>query len=223
MVSVAGNRFVDFKMKSGIQSFLQLDVVKYAPDFLDSRYYNDYHYVCEGVTFIDEQKLYIISFQPKPDVKETLYKGYLYIDAASYALVIARFEIYPLQLKAAEKMMILKNSKSVNLSLRRAVYTVLYKTFGGVYYLNYVRADIDFSSRKKMSFANKNIHSWIEMVCTAVNTADVTPFERRERLPVHTIFSETRHAYDISFWDNYTIIAPEERFLQLIHSLETEE
>jgi len=223
MVSGTEHKFLDFKIKSGVQTFFQLDVVKYAPDFLDPRYYDNYYYTHTGTSFVDEQRLYVISFQPKPGAREALYKGHLYIDAESYALVMVRFEVVPKQLKEVTKILVQKNSKSVNLSLKGVVYTVLFKEFGGIYYLNYARADLNFSSRKKMSFSNRNIHSWIEMVCTDIATTDVKPFERRERHPVRSIFSETRHSYDISFWDKYTIIAPEERFLRLIHSLEVEE
>jgi len=223
ILSAAGDKFVDFKMKSGIQTFFQLDVVKYMPDFLDPQHIGNYRYACVGTTFVDEQSLYVISFQPESGVKGSLYKGHLYIDTETYALVMIRFEVCPEQLKEVSKMLVLKNSKTIDLSLKRAVYTVLYKAFEGICYLNYIRVDIDFNSRWKKNSSNRNIHCWLEMVATDISTTAVKPFERKERLPIRTIFSETRHTYDLSFWDNYTIIAPEERFMRLIHSLETEE
>ena len=220
IVLEAKQKFVNLKIKSGIQSLFQLDIVKYAPDFLDPRYYGKYDFAYAGTSFVDEQRLYVLSFQPSSGEKESLYKGRLYIDAESYALVMARFEVCPGQLKEVGKMLILKNDKSTNMSLKGAIYTVLYRELKGIYYLHYIRADINFSSGKKTSFSSRNIYSWIEMVCTNIDTAEVKPFERSERLSTRTVFSETRHAYDISFWDNYIIIPPEERFLGLIHSSE---
>ena len=222
MVSEEKQKFINFKLKSGVQSLFQLDIVKYAPDFLDPHHYSMYDYSYTGTTFVDEQRLYVISFQPASGVKEPLYKGDLYIDAESYALVMARFEVYSKQIKEAGKMFVLKNDKSINMTLMGAVYTVLYRKFDGIYYLNYIRVDINFSAKKKMSFSGRNIHSWIEMVCTSIDTTEVKAFERSERLPVRSVFSETRYVYDISFWDNYIIIPPEERFLGLIHSSEIE-
>jgi hypothetical protein len=220
MVFEKEEKFVDFKIRSGVHSLIQLDIVKSAPNFLDPHCFDKYDYSHERTTSVDEQKIHIISFQPKSVETESLYKGFLYVDAESKALVMARFEIHPKQIKEAEKTIVLKNSKSVNLSLKSAVYTVLYKEYNGIYYLNYVRVDINFSSRKRMGFSGRTIHSWIEMVCTDINTTDVKRFARNERFPTHTIFSKTRHEYDFSFWNNYVIIAPEERFMRLIHSAE---
>jgi hypothetical protein len=223
MVFENEKKFVDFKIRSGVQSLIQLDIVKSAPNFLDPSCFDKYDYSHEKTTSVDEQKIYVISFQPKSNESESLYRGFLYIDAESNALLMARFEIHPKQIKEAEKMIVLKNSKSVNISLKSAVYTVLYKEFDGIHHLNYIRVDINFSSRKRMNFSGRTIHSWIEMVCTDINTTDVKRFGRNERFPTHTIFSKTRHEYDFSFWNNYVIIAPEERFMNLIHSTEITE
>jgi hypothetical protein len=213
-------KFVDLKIRSGLQSLIQLDIVKSAPDFLDPRYYDKYQYSYEGTTFVDEQRLYILLFRPKSNAKESLYEGLLYIDVESKALVMARFKVHSKRIKEAEKMVVVKSGKSIGLSLKNAEYTVLYKEFDGLYYLNYLRIDLNFTSREKTRFSGRSIYSWIEMVCTDLNTVDVKRFGRSERFPAHAIFSKTQHVYDFSFWNNYMIIAPEERFMKLIYSSE---
>jgi hypothetical protein len=223
MVFEPQNKFVNFEIKSGIRSLILLDIVKSTPDFLDPNYYDYFDYAHENTTFVDDKRIYAISFRPKPNAEGLMYKGSLYFDAESKALVMARFEVCSKQLKTVEKMLVLRKDRTSDLSLKGAVYTVLYKEFDGIYHFNYARVDLNLNSRRKRSFSNRTIHCWIEMVCTDMTTTDVKPFARNERFPTHTIFSKTKHLYDFSFWDTYRIITPEERFLRIIDSTDITE
>ncbi len=54
------------------------------------------------------------------------------------------------------------------------------------------------------------MHIFFEMVTCKVDTINVEPFPRDERLPTKQIFSEKSFAYDDKFWGNFNIILPEE-------------
>ena len=51
-----------------------------------------------------------------------------------------------------------------------------------------------------MLFSNPTLYTWFEMVTCRIDGENVTRFPRAERLPVHTVFSETDFKYDADFW-----------------------
>jgi hypothetical protein len=209
------------KFKSGINSCLRLDVIKNLPDFLTLEpAETPFVYMHTDISFIGDRLVNVISFEQKQHEKIPLHKGQLFIDAESYALVEAHFEINPEYVEQATDMFIEKKSRDYKFTLRRASYVVSYKPVtDSVYYLNQVRGDLEFKVRKKKWLPNSTpLSLWFEMINCDVDTQNVKSFSRSERLSVTNVFSKTKYSYDADFWKGFNVIVPEERLKELIRS-----
>lgn len=203
------------KVRSGINSILMLDVMKYLPDFLLFNEMFDYTYA--DMSVVDNRLVYVIEFRQKKGVDEPLYKGELFIDTENYALLEARFEIDPRFVEKATNLFVEKHSRRLKLTLRRAAYTVSYRpSTDGKHYISHVRGDIDFRVRRRRQLFSSTLKVWFEMANCKVDTVDVQPIPRDERLSPRTIFADTPHVYDPNFWGSFNIIVPEEGLREFI-------
>lgn len=206
------------KVKSGIQSTLLLDVIKNAPDFLDLHAAEVlFDYTHTDIAVIDNRLANVISFEQRKGVKEPLYRGELFIDTDNAALLEARFEVNPTYVEKATNLFVEKRSKNHKLTLRDARYTVSYKSLpGGKHYMNHVKGELEFRVRRKRQWFSSTLKVWFEFVTCKVDTDQVQPIPRSERLSQRTIFSDTKHPYDAGFWGNFNVILPEDELKDLI-------
>jgi len=206
------------KLRAGIDAALQLDIIKYLPDFLDLNDENPYDYAKIDMAVADTGLAHVVAFEQKPEIKEPLCKGKLYIDNDNNALLTAQFEVNPQYIDKAANTFVLKKSKDVDIKPERATYSVYYKCWNGKYYLNHFRGDVTFKVKKKNTFMqpSKSIHTFLEMVVCKIDTIDVKRFPRKESLPTRNIFSETKFQYDNHFWDDFNVILPEEQLNEAI-------
>ena len=209
------------KMKSGINASLMLDLIKEMPDFL-TPYQNEemYTYSSTDVVITDNRVANVISFEQKKDIHAPLYRGEIYIDSENSALLHARFEINPKYITQAAGMLVEKRSRLYKITPQKVIYTVSYKLWNGLYYINHVRGDLHFKIKKKKQLFNTFLlHAYFEMVTCKIDTSDVSRFTRNEVQPTRTIFSDTRFVYDKRFWGNFNIIPPEEKLNEAINKI----
>lgn len=209
------------KISAGIDACLQLDIVKNLPDFLlpDDKG-NVYSYASCDMTVIDNRLVNVISFRQNKGIKEPLYCGELYIDAENNALVQARLEINPAYVRQATDMFIERKTRKWKITAQEVVYTISYRQWNGIYYMNHIRGDLYFKVKlKRQWFSSSSLHTWFEMVTCKVDTDNVTRFQRKERMPTRTIFSDTHFKYDADFWGEFNVIPWEEELGTVIEKL----
>lgn len=208
------------KMKSGIQACLLLDIMKETQEFLIANDQTPYIYAPTDITVIDDKLVNVVYFEQKKQIDYPLYKGELYIDPDSSVLLRARFEINPAHIKKAAGILVEKKSRHLNILPQKAVYTLSYKKWKGVYYMNHVRGDLYFKvKKKKQVFGGYALHAWFEMATCKIENQQVTRFTRQETLSTRTIFSDTPFSYDASFWGNFNVIPPEEQLNEAIRKI----
>ena len=209
------------KISAGIDACLQLDIVKNLPDFLlpDGKG-NVYFYASCDMTVIDNRLVNVISFRQNKGIKEPLYCGELYIDAENNALVQARLEINPAYVRQATDMFIERKTRKWKITAQEVVYTISYRQWNGIYYMNHIRGDLYFKVKlKRQWFSASSLHTWFEMVTCKVDVDNVTRFQRKERMPTRTIFSDTHFKYDADFWGEFNVIPWEEELGTVIEKL----
>lgn len=208
------------KMKSGIEACLLLDIMKNTPEFLTIHEPSPYNYAPTDITVLDDKLVNVVYFEQKKSVDYPLYKGELYIDPDSSTLLRARFEINPRYIGKATSMLVEKKSRNLQIIPQKAVYTVSYKKWKGLYYINHVRGDLHFKvKRKKQLFGGYPVHAWFEMATCKIDTIQVYRFARQETLPVRTIFSDTHFSYDAGFWGDFNYIPTEEELNAAIRKI----
>lgn len=154
--------------QGGLAAALSLDMVKNpfigttlpsAPLFYD--------FYIDGLVSIDGKTFYIVGFKPKKDIEPILFTGKVYIEEESLAIGRLEFsmDIGDKKVEAAGEF-ILKRPSDTEFSINRAEYLVTFKEFDGQWHLNYCKADIGFSARKKNSLLKSNYSITSEMVIT---------------------------------------------------------
>lgn len=206
------------KLKSSINSALLLDIARNLPDFLSLETMGQYNFEHTDITTLDQRRVYVISFTQKEHLTLPLYSGKLYIDAQNFALVEANFQINPKFIKAAKYDIIIKESKGYNIMPQNVQYIASYKLFNGKYYINHIKGELFFKVNKRRKLSNSPLHIWFEMVTCIIEEQTPSSFERTQRLNLNKIFSETTYSYDPLFWENFNIILPEEKIIEIIEN-----
>ena len=209
------------KIKSGIQACFQMDLIKDMPSFLmPDTENNPYSYTSEGVTFLDNRMVDVVRFEQRKEVTEPLFCGELYLDSETHALLQARLEVHPNYVKNAAGMFVERRTRNVRMTPQKVIYTLSYQPWQGTYYIHHIRGDLHFKvKREKTFFGNRNLHIWFEMITCKVDTEQVNPFPRTDRLPTRTIFSDTNFRYDENFWKDFNVIPLEEEISKLIEKI----
>lgn len=200
---------VILKLKAGVQSALQLDVVKFIPGFLDQSPPIEYTYRYTNLVSYHNQDAYAISFTQNPGIQRALYSGTLYIGKDNFPILGADFEINPAYLNLAEEFLILKKSRKLIVKLQKISYTVSYIPFHGKYYLHHVRCDMQLTTRKKHHFVTNQFHTYLELATCNIDTSKVEKFPKQETLKPNVIFSDQPYDSDPAFWGNFNTITPE--------------
>lgn len=209
------------KISAGIKACLELDIVKHLPDYLlvDSKD-NPFEYTSGDVASVGDRSANVISFQQREEIRDPLLRGELYIDSENNALLQARMEINPKYVKKSANLFVTKSVRNVYLIPQEVVYTVTYQPWENAYYVQHIRGDLYFKSkRKKYSLSSTTFHVWFEMVTCKVEKKQITSFPRADRLPTHTILSELNFRYDESFWKEFNVIPLEEELSKIIEKI----
>lgn len=198
------------KHKAGVNSSLELDLIKNTADFLDPRYRKQYKLIYANLVTYNNKDTYAVGFEPANDCKECLFSGTVFVDKESFAIVRIEFEVAQKRLNAAQKILIPRKNPNFSSRLISAKYTVSYKLFNGNYHLNHVRGDVNIRIRRKNHLFGNTYHIFFEMASMSIETDNVSKIKRRERLKKYEVFSDTSFEYDFEFWKDYNFLSPEE-------------
>jgi hypothetical protein len=197
------------KLKAGIQAGLQLDIIKNIPSFLDEEQSGLYNYTYSDLLSYDDRDAYAITFEQKPGVEEALYKGTLYIEKESYALLGADFEVNPAFLDKAATGLVQKKSRKLVVKFEKISYSVSYTRFNDRYYLSHARSDLKIRTRLKNHLSSDLFNTFMEIATCHIDTLHIERFPRQQILKPDIVFSDGNYDYDENFWGSYNTIAPE--------------
>ncbi len=202
---------LSFKLSSGLNGCLALDGVKNTFDFIREDNFDDYDYTMTDIVNIGDEAAYVIEFEQKETVNDlALPEGVIYINTGNYGIHGAEFEINRDHIHKLERTVIQRTARGFRVKARSIRYRVNYRYINGRYFLNHVRGDLEFFARKKGRLFGSEYKIFFEMAVNDIDTVDVQRFDREERAPVHSIFSETIDSYDHEFWGTDNFVAPEE-------------
>jgi hypothetical protein len=200
---------VSYKLQGGIYNSLMIDLAKYPASFMSDDYFDMYDFKFEGLTKYNEGSVYVISFDQRPEVEYPLYKGKLYIDAKSLAIVKSEFGISPYGLTYATNALVKKSSSKIRAKVLGANYLVSYTNVEDRWQLHHMREEIKIRVRKKYSFFNSTFHSVSELVITDADSVKTNRFRNADLVKPNHVFAEVTNHYDETFWGKFNFIEPE--------------
>jgi hypothetical protein len=206
--------FVDFVVQGGLYNTLQLDIVKNLPTFLDADYFALYEYQIEKIITHFDRPTYVISFDQREGVKYPCYKGKVYIDVESLAIVGASFQLSEKGMSYATGIYVKKTPKRLGVKPLSAKYEVFYRFYHGKWNLSNVSSDIMIRVRRKKNKQqdrfNSDFESTSEFVITNKDTANIARFRFAEISKPRDVLEEQIGETDQEFWGSENVIKPEE-------------
>jgi hypothetical protein len=207
------------KLKAGVQSALQLDIVKFIPGFLDQIPPVEYTYKYSDLVSYNAKDAYAITFVQKSGLNEALYTGTVFIEKEGFALLGADFEINPAYLDIAAEDLVLKKSSRLKVKLEKITYSLSYMPFNGRYYLQHVRCDIQLRTRLRNHLSSDNFYTFLELATCNIDTAGVQKFPKQEILKPGVVFSDQPYPNNDAFWGDFNTITPEAKLSEALSKI----
>lgn len=207
------------RLKAGLSTSLDLDIVRNGFEFISRENINDYSYRITDIVTVDEDVAYVIEFEQKKNIDLPLFRGTVIINTSDNAVLNAVFEINPAHIDKIRDSFISSPSREFSTWPTSVRYSVAYRKVDGRYFLSHVRGDLEFTSKQKKRLFNTQFMVFFELAVTDVNTGNISRFEREELAPVHSVFSSTITSYDPVFWQGFDFLKPEDDLLEALKDM----
>jgi len=213
---------IKIKLYGGIQTSLDLDVVKNSFSFIDLELMNDYVYSMRDMVINDDKLAYKIEFKPKNSKQAFVYEGYIYLDVKSLAFVELEFQYTKASLQKMRNAFIVRQSPRLLIIPQNAHYTVTYKESEGIYYMHHIQGELTLKVKLKRKFLSSKYSASFEMVATELNGSAPRRFTADQTIRANTIFSDLSPRYDVNFWGLENFLVPEEDLMKAFERLSLE-
>lgn len=210
-------KYVDFKIQGGPFYSTKLDVVKTLDSFLDPDFREFYKYTLEQIIELDDRDTYVVRFRPKDKVDYPCYRGTMYVDMSTFALVRAEFSLSRSGLKFARESLIKKKPKNLYVRPIEANYAVSYRRIDNKWHFSTAHTSVIFKVRSKKDKVNSSFRSISDLLITDIKPDDGTLFKRNELFNPKDIFTDLITSYDENFWKDYNTIVPSENLRKALH------
>lgn len=210
------------KFQGGISDALLLDIAK-NPEIVFGTDGSEYQFHIEGLININDKPHYIISFSPHPGIKEILFRGNIYLDAASLAFARMEFNMNVEDRKDAANIFIRRKPSKMRVEVNKAQYVVDFTESNGKWFFNYSSTEVSFRVRWTNRFFGLFATTYTissEMAITDRYDNNVVKFPRNERIRSTDVIAEkVEHFLDPDFWGEYNVIEPDQQITDAIKRL----
>lgn len=212
--NLVAKELVDFVVQGSLYNSLQLDIVKNRPTFLDADYFALYEYSLEKTISHLERPTYVIAFRQREGVRYPCFKGKVYVDVETLAIVGAFFELSEKEMSYTEGVYVKKSPRRIGVKPLHARYQVFYRLYHNKWNLSNVRSELLIRVRRKkdkeMNKFNSVFTSVSEFVITNKDTANIARFKADEISKPRDVLVDQIGETDLTFWGDENIIIPEE-------------
>lgn len=200
-----------FKLQGGPFNSLYLDIMKNPDLIFTDNMTKNYEFTFDHSTHEDNSLIYVLDFKQRPEIKEPLYYGKLYIDAQSLALKSAVFSMNITDKDAAAELFIKKKPFNARVYPFETKYRIDYLEKDGKWYYSYSRIELGLKIIWKKRLFNTNYFSTVEMAVTDWGKdAEKKSFNYKDRLKPWVIISNEASGFsDPKFWGEFNVIEPE--------------
>ncbi|SDB20968.1 CarboxypepD_reg-like domain-containing protein [Flavobacteriaceae bacterium MAR_2010_188] len=211
---------IALKLQGGPFNTLYSDLIKYQEFVFSDDFLDVYDFKMENSTRIDNRLVYVISFKQKPQILSPLYFGKIYVDAATYALNSAIYDLNVENEELAANLFVQRKPRRVSVFPTEAKYRVDYKNKDGKWYYGYSNIQLTFKVDWKGKLFNSVYTLNSEMVITdwEMNSTDTNKVKNQLR-PSVILADEASGFQDPEFWGEYNIIEPEKSIEQAIRKI----
>ena len=200
-----------FKLMGGPFNNIYLDVIRY-PDYIFSEnIFENYEFKFLKTDQINDRVVYVIDFRQLRHIAEPLFYGNLYVDAETFALAKAEFDMDLTNNDEATRIFVRKKPFNAKINTTRAHYVIDYRLVDDTWYYSYGRIDLGLKINWQKRLFHTFYNSVIEMAATDwSDDMDRKTFRTKDRIsPTVVIQDEASGFSDPEFWGEYNIIEPD--------------
>jgi hypothetical protein len=214
---------VNFKLEGGLFSALYIDIIKDPSNIFSENVFELYDFHFEDITQINDKQVLIISFKQKLSNEDPnpLYSGKLFIDAKSFAIISATFQLNVENKIKAGLIFTRKKPKGVVIYPTEVSYQVDYRQQNNKWIFSYSRGDITFKLNWDKWIFNTTYNTTFELVNTDWQNQDSKAQINTQKLSPYVIMSDKiPKSVDLEFWGEYNIIEPEKSIESAIKKIQ---
>lgn len=198
--------------QGGVMSSLYIDLVKrpFAGVYFES-IDNYYNFKMGQSALIDNKFFYVVEFDQKTKDPEAtiLYRGRIYIESESLAIGRIEFAMNVEGRKDAGGIFVPKKPANLRVDVEQATYIVNYKEYDGLWYYDYARLEVKFSTRRRRAIF-RNYYSVLSEMAVTDHKVGEFKIDPEKRVRYKDMLSErVKDFRDDDFWENYNIIEPD--------------
>ena len=214
---------VNFKLEGGLFSALYIDIIKDPSNIFSENVFELYDFHFEDITQINDKQVLIISFKQKLSNEDPnpLYSGKLFIDAKSFAIISATFQLNVENKIKAGLIFTRKKPKGVVIYPTEVSYQVDYRQQNNKWIFSYSRGDITFKLNWDKWIFNTTYNTTFELVNTDWQNQDSKAQINTQKLSPYVIMSDKiPKSVDLEFWGEYNVIEPEKSIESAIKKIQ---
>ena len=199
------------KLQGGPYNNLSMDMIRNTDLFFSPDVFEIYKFTFDKMINLDNRNLYVIDFMQRPSIVEPFYKGKLYVDTESFALVKAVFALNLKNLDTAKKFFVKKKPQNADVTPLDTKYIIDYKEINGKWHFSYSRIELSFKINWDKKLFNSIYHVAIEMATTdwKDNSENIT-VKNRDRMKRNVILTDQTSGFsDSEFWGELNVIEPD--------------
>ena len=203
--------FEDFHPGGGPEAAVNLSFVISQPDFLNESKIKNFIYKKEPSVPYEGRRLYVISFDQKPAVHESLESGKIYIDADDFAVL--KFEAgnstagtpYIKSLKGTDK--IFAGLLNIEFSVKGWRRTAVYRKIADKIYLDFASLEyrIDYKQVKKNIDLKLDIQT--EWMTSGIRNEIKNEIEKSQEWKRKDLVANLPSDFDSAFWGAENILS----------------
>ena len=212
---------VFMQLQGGPVTSLQMDIVKNPFIAADMVAATDlYEFRLGPLVFMDDLNIYTIDFNQAPGVKDILFRGRIYVESQTLAVVRIEFDMNVEGRDDAWKSFVRKKPDDVQLGVDWAKYQINYRQNGEKWYMDYARIDLRFTAKYKGKWLKSKYDIITELAITDTDNKSALKIPVAERFRMKDILQkEVADFQDEDFWEDYNIIEPDAKIENIINRI----
>ena len=210
------------KLQGGPYNNLNMDFIRNKDLFFSSDMFEIYQFSFDKMITMDNRNVYVIDFIQKATIVEPFYKGKLYIDVESYALVKSVFSLHLENLNTAKKFFVKKKPAKADVIPIDTKYIVDYRETNGKWHFNYSRIELSFKIKWDKKLFNSIYNITIEKAVTdwSDNVQGIS-IKNRDRMRKNVILTDEATGFsDPEFWGENNVIEPDKSIQNAIKKIQ---
>lgn len=210
------------KLQGGPLNALYADLIKYPEYFMTPETLSNYEFSFGEPLINDGKLVYVVNFKQKDNILDPLYFGKLYIEAESFALTNAIYNMNVENRKRASALFVKRKPNRVKVYPTEISYRVDYRNTDGKWYYSYSNVQLEFVVNWKRKLFNNKYRIRSEMLITDwENELGPKNITNKTKFKANTILADEVSGFrDPDFWGAYNVIEPEKSIQQAIDKIQ---